>query len=547
MKILGIGGSDHNLSACLCIDGNIQAAIEEERLSYEKHGNGVRSSDLKCVDYCLKAADVGMDEIDFIVTNDLLQTRINSRKSYYSQMLKINHHMSHAAGCYYMSGFDDAAWLIADGTGSQYSLDVRETVTTGIAEGTTFQVVDKVYGEKVKLLGGYADKNSLGVFYNCITRLCGFGNFGDGKLMGLAPYGSDKYVDRFDKCIHIYQNRDRLYLETDYAKLGILELYRQLELYKEDPKRLFQYKADLAYAAQKVLEKNMFCIMNDLYRKTHKQKLCFGGGVALNSVLNGKIKKYTPFKEVFILPAANDAGTAIGSALYMYYNVLKQCRSSSTTQCRHNYGVVYTNEQIEEALRSYPVSYETVDAAAAAAEAIDRGHVIGWFQDGSEFGPRALGNRSILADPRNGKMKDYINGKIKFREDFRPFAPAVLEEHQQEYFISDFPKNPYMLFVAQVRPEKREIIPAVTHVDGSARVQIVSEDGQKKFHDLISCFYDRTGIPVVLNTSFNIKGKPIVETVHDAVRCFMDSNLDDLFINHYHIVKERKNKPDAEL
>jgi len=545
MRVLGIGGSDHDLSSCLIEDGKLLIAIEEERISKEKHGNGVRSCILKSVDYCLNEFQYNYKDMDMIITSDLFFPRLNSRKPFLEKMIKINHHLAHNACSYYLSGFDDAALLVVDGNGSIFSLDSSETVTLGYVSNGVFDTIEKIYGAAGvgNIQHRVTPENSLGRFYAFFNTVCGFGFLESGKLMGLASYGKGTYINEIRKYAKIeIDTTNSLQMVIDLENKELIEFLKYIQAKKTDEDK-FQVKADIAYSAQYILEEFIFLIMNRLYEKTKCKRLCYSGGVAYNSVLNGKIKKKTPFEEVFIPPAAGDSGTAIGAAMYGYYNIFKNTyKNKGQMECAYT-GKKYTDDDVLNALKSFKnqISYEKLsrnDIISAAAESLKQGKIIGWFQGKSEIGPRALGNRSILADPRINNMKDILNHRVKFRESFRPFAPVILEEKVYEYFNTDFPKNPFMLYVGDVEEEKKEIIPAVTHVDGSARLQTVNSECNEMYYCLIKKFYDLTNVPVILNTSFNIKGKPIVETPRDAIECYLNCDMDYLYIHDYKIKKQ---------
>ncbi|MFZ5351517.1 MAG: carbamoyltransferase [Bacillota bacterium] len=543
MRIIGIGGSDHDLSCCLLEDGEVLIAIEEERLSKEKHGNGVRSCILKSVDYCLEEAGYTYDDIDMYITSDLFFPRLTSRKPFVNKMIKINHHLAHIASCYYTSGFDDAAALVIDGNGSLFAFDCAETVTTGYAKGNTINIIDKAYGASGTglLKNVEAKENSLGRLYSFFTQICGFGFLEAGKLMGLSSYGKGTYIDSIRRFAKVEIDRQsNLFVEIDIKNKSLKEFVKHIHSVGKNEEEKFQVKADIAYSVQYLLEEFVFAIMNNLYDKTKAKKLCYSGGVALNSVLNGKIKQKTPFEDVFIHPAAGDSGIAIGAALYGYHNIFNKPYKSKKQLTSAYTGRNYSDEEIFKALDRFKhqVTFEKLgkeDTLKAAAESLSKGRIIGWFQGRSEIGPRALGNRSILADPRVKEMKDILNSRVKFRESFRPFAPVVLEERVGEYFETDFPNNPFMLYVGDVKEDKKSVIPAVTHVDGTARLQTIDRETNEMYYDLINKFGELTGVPVILNTSFNIKGKPIVETPYDAIECFVNCDMDDLFIHDYQV------------
>ena len=542
MKIIGIGGSDHDLSACLLVDGKLEIAIEEERLSREKHGRGIRSCLLKSVDYCLKELNLDYKDIDYFFTSDLFYPRIAPPKMYIDKLIKINHHYTHAACAYYLSGFEEAAWLVIDGGGSRISFNTAETVTYGYINSYKITTLQKVLGRLNTLYDLGYQSNSLGSFYDFFNLLCGFGIFEAGKLMGLASYGKPSYINEIKKLVNIRMAENH---QVDIKIELNREIYKDFYKIITDCKELssqFQIKADFAASAQILLEEWTYMLMEALYQQTHNENLCYSGGVAYNSVLNGKIKANTSFKNIFIPPAAGDSGTAIGAALYGYHNILGNSVRTRKQITSMYTGKTYSSLNIKEAVSQYQKEVDATDLGdqifnAAAKDLCDE-KIIGWFQGGSEFGPRALGNRSILADARLTYMKDKLNTQVKFRESFRPFAPVVLQNSVNEYFISDFEYNPFMLYVGKVRPDKKSVIPAVVHIDETARLQTINKINNAYMYLLLCAYKKMTGIPVILNTSFNTKGKPIVETPKDAIKCLLESGLDTIYVGTYKITKK---------
>ena len=541
MIILGIGGSGHDYSCAILVDGNIKVYVEEERISHEKYSLGKRSSLLRCIDYCLNTMQISLDDVDYIVGTNIL--KLTSKHDYLDKIVFINHHLAHCACSYYMSGMDDAAGLVIDGYGAKYEDAKGEAISLyHIDRSNGISLLNKMLCDlSIPRDNTPLDRaNSLGNFYSIITYLCGFAPLQEGKTMGLASYGKSTFEKEINKYIQLGFNKGKPYLQFD--SYGLIEYGLNLLKGKNicDDFRVF---ADVAYAGQVILEKITFQIMNYLYAVTNVKKLVYGGGVALNSVLNGKIKKNTPFEEVFIYPAAGDAGTGVGAALYFYHSVLKHpyincCRPESIFL-----GKKYSNEDILSCLNDFNdkvtfYKYSESELILLASNKIKDNHIIGWYQGQTEVGPRALGNRSILANPANAEMKNILNNRVKFREHFRPFAPAVLKEYKNEYFCDDYPDNPYMLFVSDVNENKKNIIPAVVHIDGTARLQTVSYEDNPRFYLLIKAFYELTGIPMIINTSFNIKGKPIVESPKDAILTFLNCDMDDLFLYDYHIEKK---------
>lgn len=473
--------------------------------------------------------------------------------------------MAHAAAAYYGSGFRDSAILVVDGAGDHYNDGQSNTVSIGQATNNQITMVQTMWGiERLyeDYLGTRAKKyayltkefaakshmdkltltdNSFGDFYSLITYMCGFNLLEEGKTMGLAPYGKPKYADLLSQHIIVKSRGNKIDIKID-----ILKIYHCLIKIIEDNKKEYQsdilkVKADIASSGQFILEECLIKIMNHLYDLTGLPNLCYGGGVALNSVLNGTIKKRTKFKEVNIYPAAGDSGLAYGAAIYAYY--LYHSKASLCFKTHHSFlGQNYSNREIEKTLSTYNSYitwnyYDERDIYDKAAQYLAENKIVGWFTGGAEFGPRALGHRSILTSPIPADMQYKLNKRVKFRESFRPFAPAVLREEVHQYFETDFEDNPFMLFVAKVKPEYTDKLAAITHVDETARVQTVDYKYNGKFYNLIKAFKKITEIPVLLNTSFNIKSMPIVETPEDAIKSFLQADIDYLFIENYLIKK----------
>lgn len=543
MIILGIGGSGHDYSCAVLVDGNIQVSIEEERISREKHGRGKRSTLLRCIDYCLDAMQISLKDVDYIVGTDILG--LVSLHKCLDKMIFINHHTAHCASSYYTSGMDKAACLVIDGLGSTYWDGKSDAISLFYADRSKgISLLDKLVCDLIPskendpFTGLRA--NSIGNFYSIITHLCGFSSLQDGKTMGLASYGKPTFENEISKFIQLKFEKEKPYIEFDS---NALIDYGLNLLYGKNIHDNFDIFADVAYAGQAILEKIIYQIMNYLHSITNTKKLIYGGGVALNSVLNGKIKRNTPFEDVFIYPAAGDGGTGVGAALYMYHDILKHPYENRFKLKSVFLGKEYRDEDIISCLNQFSnkvsfTKYSENELFITASRKIKDNHIIGWYQGQTEVGPRALGNRSILANPSNANMKDILNHRVKFREHFRPFAPSVLKEHLSEYFCDDFVDNPYMLFVSDVNKDKKDKIPAVVHIDGTARLQTVSYEDNRRYYLLIKSFYELTGIPMVINTSFNIKGKPIVETPKDAMLTFLNCDMDDLFLYDFHITKK---------
>ena len=549
MKILGLGGSDHDVSAAIVEDGVITCAIAEERVTRKKYGLDSNLMYGYSRKYVLNATRNKLSDMDLIVIDEILpETAYWGIKK---NILKVNHHMLHAASTFFTSGYQKAAILIVDNAGSFLEYNGKEgieTITYAIGEGNNIKVLNKVIGEKYHQAvnlnespyqKGDPDK-SLGYFYKLISHYVGFdfiqrGDFyftEDGKTMGLAPYGTDRYYDDLNRFVK-------------YKEDGQIELDLRSGEFEEVLKEIIangdvdEVKRDLAYAGQKIVEDVLVWAAEYLFSITECPNLCIAGGVGLNSVANGKILRNTSFNDIYIQPASGDGGTSLGAALYGYYMHKKMPRTSKSTMTHSFLGKVYTEEEIERALVNCDYTYyENKELYNKLGELLAQGKIVSIFQGGSEFGPRALGHRSILADPRVPEMKDILNRRVKFRENFRPFAPAVLFERQEEYFeLKQY--SPFMLIVAEVKKDKKKEIPSVVHIDGTARVQSVRKEATPFLYNVISAFDRITGVPVILNTSFNIKGQPIVETPQDAVECYKSTDIDCLAIGNWLLIKEK--------
>lgn len=508
-------------------------SITQERLDRIKDSRAYPGEAIK---YCMKEAGISsINEIDLIVV-DYIEVPVWNRdrvvKNDYHPLLQgvdrsiyekeliniipadkiaiINHHQAHAASAFYASGFEESTVLVVDGRGSD-----KETQSIFIAS--------KKNG--VRLLKK-SDCLGLGLLYATLTVKIGFGILNEGKTMGLAPYGNDgsKNLVNWDK-----RRFDRVH--TDYSLLcgGRYDLLEQVPLLSD------KVKARLAYEVQEELEKGMLHLSHYAKKITNSNYLCIAGGVGLNSVANYRILKENIFKDIFIQPGCSDTGIPLGCVLHGYYQILK--RKLPYYFINAYLGRSYTKDEIKKAIQSftgYTIIHE--NAIEKTVDLLINNKVVGWFQGRSEIGPRALGSRSILMNPGRMENKDILNAQVKHRESFRPFAPSVLEEEAINYFILDRP-SPYMLLIADVKEEVKHKVPAITHVDGTARVQTVSKDANPEFYDLIKRFGKSTGTPVLLNTSFNVAGEPIVETPKDAIRCFMSTGIDALCIGQYLLIK----------
>lgn len=575
MKILGLNAYHGDASACLLIDGQIISATEEERIRRIKHWAGFPSESIK---FCLHDAGFKLSDIDVITIsrdpfanfglktlqafkNRLSINNIKDRlrnlqkamniheelacnfpqefKSFKGKIINVEHHRSHLASAFLVSPFEESAILSIDGFGDFSSM------MSAYGKSNRFDVRQQV---------NYP--HSIGIFYTAFTQYLGFPHYGDEyKVMGLAPYGNPLYKDQVRKVIKL--SSDGLFkLNLDYfnhTKKGVNmtwsdgipfvdSLFSEKLISEFGPTRkkneeLNQYHKDLASSVQAVTEEVIFHLAEHIRLATKSENLCIAGGVGQNSVANGKIIANTGFKNLYIPPAAHDAGTSIGSALYYYHQILKNKRNlvSKTGY----YGYKATNLEIETTLKKHQVVYQYFENGEElidkVTDKIIEGCVIGWYQGRAEFGPRALGHRSIITDPRRNDAKEILNLKIKRRESFRPFAPSILEEHVENYFErSD--EVPFMEKVFIIKPEKRAEIPAVTHVDGTGRLQSVNKQYEPLYHRLIERFYEKTKVPILLNTSFN-ENEPIVNTPKEALDCYLRTKMDVLVLGNYYICR----------
>jgi len=588
LNILGISAYYHDSAACLVQDGKIVAAAQEERFSRKKHDSRFPGN---AVEFCLEAGGIKTSDLDLVTFYDkpllkfdrLLETYIAYAPSgfklflmgmplwlreklhtprlldiglgrqYKGRYVFTEHHESHAASAFYPSPFEEAAVLTLDGVG--------EWATGTIAMGR---------GNRIEMLKEMRFPHSLGLLYSAFTYFTGFRvNSGEYKLMGLAPYGEPIYKDRMiEKLLDIKDDgsfrMDMSYF--GYCHSDVMTTSKMDSLFDGPPRKaetdITQREMDIAASIQAVTEEIVLRIANYVHELTGAKNLTMAGGVALNCVANGRILREGPFEQIWIQPAAGDAGGALGAALFTWHELLDKPREvvAEDSQYGSLLGPCYSNDQIKAYLDSAEavyIHYENEDDLVdRIAELIASEQVVGHFSDRAEFGPRALGSRSILGDARSRGMQETMNLKIKFRESFRPFAPAVLREDVEEYFEMRPDENsPYMLLVAPIvesarlpvetEGEKgldklkqiRSTIPAVTHVDYSARVQTIDMQHHPRFYKIISKFKEKTGSPVVINTSFNVRGEPIVNTPEDAFRCFMNTNMDALVLENFIILK----------
>lgn len=542
MNILGIGGSVHDFSSCIVVNGEVVSAIEEERLSRIKYhplekitGDQLK---LRSVDYCLAQAGLTLEDVDGIFSNDLIFP-LAIRGLPTTEL--INHHLSHAAAAFFQSPFDEAAVLVMDGFGSIHD-GQAETVSYFTASGSDLSLAKRYHGSVAKKRDKYPFSwsnfdmvtNSVGVFYSHMTERLGFGAYEEGKTMGLAAYGSMKLAPDLAAVVELGDYGDIRFGKDERAAVDQL-VYERISRARSDGV-LFQIKADFARAAQVILERSVLLHAAAIRELTSANVLCASGGIFMNCAANYRLLKEGPFKEVFIHGASGDNGTCLGAALYGYH-----LKSGEPRRLRYDPllygGRHYSDHEILSALKKYlaDVTYDRPQVIAKqVARLLAEGHVMGWYQGRSEFGARALGNRSILCDPRDPGAKDRINAMVKGREGFRPFAPAVLWERQADYYDIHAP-SPYMCVNAMTHDDG-PAIPAVTHVDGSARFQTVSKRDNELFHSLLSEFEALTGVGVLLNTSFNER-EPIVETPEQAIECFLRTELDLLAIGPFLVRK----------
>ena len=541
--VLGINAA-HDAAVCAMVGGRVVAAVAEERLTRVKHQHGLPT---RAIDYCLDGAGLdGLEAVELIVLNEFPMTdfALELRSAGFGGELVVNpsHHLLHAYYAWVASGFREAAILVTDGSGYGYGeyerrqspllgaappySEMEEAESLYLADGSDLSVVVKRWG-LWEASRPFLRFPSLGHMYSMASQYIFGGWEHAGKTMGLAPYGdASRFPDPIVEC-----DDDGLTLDT----LWITKLPER----SAEPAHLDATCRDVAAKVQAELERGVLHLCNLLHRATGQPRLCLSGGVGLNTVTNGRILRETPFSELFVTPAAGDAGVAIGAAIYGHRRLAGELPEWHSPDDFH--GREYTDEEVDAAIeargglvRSEPVD----DPADAAAADVAHGAVIGWFEGGSEFGPRALGHRSTVADPRDPRMRDHLNDVVKFREPFRPYAASVLPEHAREYFdlLAD---DPFMLVVASVLDSQRSAIPSVCHVDGTCRVQTVPPDYRGRYRRMIERFFARTGVPLVLNTSLNIRGEPIVETPDDALRCFLSSSLDVLYLGDRRIEKVR--------
>ena len=599
MYILGISAFYHDSASCLISNGKIIAAAQEERFTRKKHDSGFPKNSIS---YCLDEANIDPKKLDYIVFYEkpflkferLLETYLafapKGFKSFSSSMpiwikeklfqkvMLINflkeifkneieledkilfseHHLSHAASAFYPSPFESAAVLTMDGVG--------EWTTTSLAlgRGSELEVVKEIHFP-----------HSLGLLYSAFTYYTGFRvNSGEYKIMGLAPYGKPVYVDVIKNNLIKIKDDGSFNLNMHYFDYctGLTMTNKNFnKLFGGPPRKseseITQKEMDLAASIQAIAEEVVLKLAKDIQKNTNEKNLCLAGGVALNCVANGILLKEKIFENIWIQPAAGDAGGSLGAALTIWYKMLKNTRELPINPSKMNgayLGPSYQNEEVKLLLDSCGAIYHQYDKKELielVAQQLSQEKAVGWMRGRMEFGPRALGNRSIIGDPRSPKMQKQLNLKVKYRESFRPFAPSVLREHVSNWFDLDI-DSPYMLLVANVLKDKcyemseddrslfgierlnipRSDIPAITHIDYSARVQTVHSETNPTYHSLINKFYEITGCPVLVNTSFNVRGEPIVCSPEDAFKCFMGTELDLLVIEDFVLLKNEQNQ-----
>ena len=598
MLILGISAFYHDSAVALIKNGNIIFAAQEERFTRIKHDSNFPSN---AISHCLKYTNIDINQIDYfcfyekpllkfkrlfdtyteyfpkgfksfksamplwiktkifqknIILNSL--TKLGVKHDIKDKLLFTEHHISHAASAFYPSPFDKSAILTIDGVGEW------ATTTKGIGDKKKLNITKEIYFP-----------HSLGLLYSAFTYYTGFKvNSGEYKLMGLAPYGEAKYVDKIMNNLLDIKDDGSFRLNLDYFSYhtGLKMTNNKFnELFgktaRKENENITQHTMDIAASIQVVLENIVLKIAKYIAKETNNKNLCMAGGVALNCVANGKIIKENIFEKIWVQPAAGDAGGALGAALYIWNKLSQEKyvpKRNKNDLMKYSYlGLDYNNKEIEKELNNLGANIEFFhekEIIKETVKAINTGKIIGWFQGKMEFGPRALGNRSIIADPRSTKIQKELNLKIKYRESFRPFAPSVLEEYVQNWFKIKT-NSPYMLLVANLKDTllenieedekklqgfdklkiKRSIIPAVTHVDNSARIQTVGKKQNPLFYKLLEKFNEETNCPILVNTSFNIRGEPIVCFPKDAFRCLMGTEMDMLVIGNYIIKKEKQN------
>jgi len=579
MNIIGLNAFHGDSSACLFVNGDMVAAVEEERFRRIKHWAGFPSESIR---FCLSSQGLKLSDIDAIAINtDSASARwrklafvmsgqasfalikeklfVRSHRKGIAEHLQesfpdqtftgdieyVEHHLAHLASAYNVSPYESASIISVDGFGDFAS------AAWGLGQGGNIDLQKRVYFP-----------HSLGIFYQALTQYLGFPHYGDEyKIMGLAPYGEPKFRDQMDEIVapvkcqgfrlnldYFQHHKKPIGYEWDNGSPQVSQLYHNklaelLGPVRQKGEELTQHHRDVARSVQDAYERTFFSMLNELHAEHQSDNLTIAGGCGMNSVANGKVHLHTPYKNVYIQSAAGDAGGAIGAA------VVAGQRKDITSDfvMAHSYwGASYDDHALKKLLQSHAADLGQANCLVAydltleslvdtVSDQIIEGKVIGWFQGAMEWGPRALGNRSILGDPRRNDMKDILNIKIKRRESFRPFAPSVLKEHVSDWFESDAPV-PFMMKVFQIKAERREQIPAVAHVDGSGRLQTVTLEGNKRYYELIQSFYQKTQVPMLLNTSFN-ENEPVVCKPEEALACFLRTNMDVLVLGSHLVIR----------
>lgn len=566
MNILGISCFYHDSAACLVKDGKLVAAAQEERFSRKKHDIGFPK---EAISYCLKEGSITSNDLNYVAFYEkpllkferLLSQHlemfpksfwsfykampnwfgeklrvpsiIKKKLKYKGEILFIEHHMAHAASAFLVSPFKNAAILTIDGVG--------EWATASYGYGEDNNII---------LLKEMKFPNSIGLLYSTVTAYLGFSvNNSEYKVMGLSPYGKTTYYDNFKKIVDIKEDGsiafDMDYFDYHYKlTMPSKKFIKEFGEIRKPESEISQRHKDIAASLQKITEEIIFKMLNHLYKITKIDNLCLAGGVALNSVANGKITKNTPFKKIWIQPAAGDAGSSLGAAIYCYNTILGNKRKFIMESAY--LGPEYLTEEIKKYLDEKKISYNQFNSnnelVKKTARLISQGNVIGWFQGRMEFGPRALGNRSILSDACNPNMKEILNVKVKHREYFRPFAPVITKEDVHDYFEIDKDEEPFMLFVYPFKGNKKKLVPSVVHEDGTGRLQSVSKEQNSLYYDLIKEFEKLSKVPILINTSFNIRGEPIVCTPNDAYKCMMGTGIDFLVIDKFLVARKNNSK-----
>lgn len=558
-NILGLSCFYHDSSACLVKNGEVVSAIQEERLSRKKYDSNFPKL---AINHAVQDAGITFDEIDAVAFYEkpflkfsrvlfdhlsafpfsyksfkdqipswlshklLLPVILQEELSFTKDVFYIDHHLSHAASAFLPSSFEKSALLVMDGVG-EYA-----TFSTGIGQGNTIKLDKSIH---------YPD--SIGLLYTTFTAFLGFGsNGGEGKTMGLSAYGEPRFLQKIEKIAHVFPDgsfrlNPKYFDFRSHRKMWSHEFEKLFGRPRKCDEELTQVHFDLAASVQVFLETVIIKNARLLYQETGLKNICLSGGVALNCVTNHKILEETEFQNIFVQPAAGDAGGCLGAALYVDNVINKGERRPFKSPYL---GPKYSDREIEIALRKHQLTYSVLsedEVISKASELLISHKIIAWFQDRMEFGPRALGNRSILANPKGQQTRDYINKEIKCREMFRPFAPVVLEEQSAQFFNLK-QSSPFMLLASSIKEELRLLIPAVDHADGSARVQTLDTDINPKLRNLIESFYKKSGIPLLLNTSLNGKDEPIVCSPEDAARFFKSSSIDVLVIGNFMVIKD---------